>query len=75
MVAEAMNAIANQQWENAKDLFLLAWRSLRELKENGSVDIDHLKKECYTAAVAAERIVLGEAEEFDPFYVPRIEMK
>ncbi len=72
-ITEAMNFISNQQWDRAKDLFLTAWRKLREI-DNASIDIDRLKEECYTAAVAAERIIMGEAEKFDQFYVPKISM-
>lgn len=71
MLSSAMDNVEKKEWEGAKDMFLAAWKKLR-MTDSKSVDVDRLKEECYTAAVAAERIILGESDGFDEFYAPKI---
>jgi hypothetical protein len=74
-LAEAMNFVTKKDWEKAKDFFLGAWRKLKEIEDNAPfIDVYSLKEEAYTAAVAAERINMGESEDFDEFYVPKIKV-
>ena len=76
-VAEAMGFVSGREWEKAKDAFLEAWRKLREVEDKNVefLDVERLKEESYTAAVAAERIIMGESHEFDGFYTPGMNLR
>ena len=75
-LVEGMSFAHVQQWEKAKDFFLDAWKKLGKVEEKlDFIDVYNLKEESYTAAVAAERVILGEAPAFDLFYAPRINVK